>query len=1037
MKIVDLSVRRPITIFMITLIAVFLGVFSYMNLTIDLMPDITYPIITVQTDYEGVSPQDMETSITQPIEEVVGTVEGMEKLSSMSMEGRSVVRVSFKWGQSLEEASNDISAKINRIRDRLPEDASSPIISKFDLNAAAIMWVGVSGRMSRVKLRTIAERELKRRFERINGLAQASIVGGLEREIHVDLRYDDLQKRNISIDDVINALQMENIDQAAGDVYVRGQKKSLRYVLRTSAKFKSMAEIRDIIIKRVGEIPVVLSELADVTDTHKDVKTFVRVNGENALLFRLVKQPDANTVEVARKLRREVEKMQSDPSIHVDIQITRDLSTYIKRSITNVQQAGMFGGIIAILVLIIFLRNLRSTFIIAVSMIVSIISTFIFMKGTGFTLNMMTFGGLALGIGMLVDNSVVVIENIFRHRAENTDPIEASRIGTREVSNAITISTITTAVVFLPLFYVEGTTGIMFRQLAFMVSFSLVSSLIVALTIIPAFSSRFLKNQKESRKNGIMVFLDNKMAKVLESLEISYTQVLNTLLNHKIKSILSFIIFVSLISLLVHFIGFDYMPTTDEGEIRINGDLEVGTSVGVTDKRFRLIEKVIKEDFGDSIDSMFTRIGRGGYRRLQEHSGYMNIILTDLGERKNTSKELAEIIKKRLLEFPEIREFVRFRVRSRSLFLLRMLRGGEDRISLELRGHDLKKGKRLAEKIKAKLIGVKGVEGMEGIKGITDLRISREEGNLEYTVNIDRRQARDLGLSSREIADFLQTANLGKVATQYSDGEYQHDILVRLKQDKIKDLDAIKNLTYFVNGRKIKLKNLIHIKKDRGPSTIERLNQERVIYINGGIAGRDSQAILKDIKKAISSIDMPESYYIRYGGVFEEQEKAYSELLLGIVLAVCLVYMVMAAQFESFKAPLVIMFTVPMAFGGVILIFYLTKTLFDVQAFIGSIMLTGIVVNNSIVLVDFIQQISKRSESSVREAIVEAGSKRLRPILMTSLTTICALIPLAIGIGEGSELQIPMALAVIGGLSFSTLISLFLIPCIYLLFFKK
>ncbi len=1031
MKLVDLSVRRPITIFMITLIAVFLGVFSYMNLTIDLMPDITYPIITIQTDYEGVSPQDMETSITQPIEEVVGAVEGMEKLTSMSMEGRSVVRVSFKWGQSLEEASNDISAKINRIRDRLPEDANSPIISKFDLNAAAIMWVGVSGRMSRVKLRTIAERELKRRFERINGLAQASIVGGLEREIHVDLRYDDLQKRNISIDDVINALQMENIDQAAGDIHVKGQKKSLRYILRTSARFRSVDEIKDIIIKRVGSIPVILSELADVIDTHKDVKTFVRVNGKNALLFRLVKQPDANTVEVARKLRREVEKMQSDPSIHVDIQITRDLSTYIKRSITNVQQAGMFGGIIAIFVLIIFLRNLRSTFIIAVSMFVSIISTFIFMKGTGFTLNMMTFGGLALGIGMLVDNSVVVIENIFRHRAENTDPIEASRVGTREVSNAITISTITTAVVFLPLFYVEGTIGIMFRQLAFMVSFSLVSSLIVALTIIPAFSSRFLKDQGQSSKNSIMAFLDKKMAKVLESLETSYTQVLNTLLNHKIKSVLSFIIFVGLISLLVHFIGFDYMPTTDEGEIRINGDLEVGTPVTVTDKRFRLIEKVIKEEFGDSIDSMFTRIGRGGYRRLQEQSGYMNIILKDLGKRQNTSKELAEIIKKRLLEFPKIREFIRFRVRSRSLFLLRMLRGGEDRISLELRGHDLKKGKMLAEKIKARLIGVNGV------KGITDLRTSREEGNLEYTVNVDRRQARDLGLSSSEIADFLQTANLGKVATRFSDGEYQHDILVRLKQDKIKDLDAIRNLTYFVNGNKIKLKNLIHITKDRGPITIERLNQERVIYINGGIAGRDSQAILKDIKEAVSSIDMPENYYIRYGGVFEEQEKAYSELLLGIILAVCLVYMVMAAQFESFKAPLVIMFTVPMAFGGVILIFYLTKTLFDVQAFIGSIMLTGIVVNNSIVLVDFIQQISKRSGSSVKEAIIEAGSKRLRPILMTSLTTIFALIPLAVGIGEGSELQIPMALAVIGGLSFSTLISLFLIPCIYLLFFKK
>ncbi len=1027
MSIISISVRRPITIFMITLIVSVLGWFSYSKLAVDLMPDISFPILTVITEYEGVSPYEIETLVTKPIEEVAASIESIDSLTSNSYEGRSIVRLRYKWGHNLDVAVNDLRSKLDQLKDILPTDAKQPVILKFDVNAIPILWVGVSGEMSRVKLRAFTEKVLKARFERIEGVAQAEIEGGLEREVHVNVNYNQLQAKNLTLKDVVTAIKNENVDVAIGDMNIKNKK----YILRAQGKFKSVQEINNIVVKRINEISVKIKDIATVEDGIRDVKTFIRVNGVPALTLRMIKQAKSNTVKTAERIHKEIRRLQKDPILKergVYIRTIRDTSIYVKRSISNVQSSALYGAFIAVLVLVIFLRNFRSTFIISLSMVVSVIATFIFIYGAKFTLNMMSFGGLALGIGMLVDNSVVVMENIYRHRIDTLNSIEASLKGTSEVANAIIVSTLTTIVVFLPLFFFEGITGIMFSQLAYMVSFSLICSLFVALTMIPAFSSRFLHIFQQDKRHKLFQTLEKTMVLILDTIEKDFISFLNICLKHNKITISIFASIFALSIFLVRFIGFDFMTDTDEGEIRINGDMSAGINIETTGKKFFEIESILLKDFKNVIDVIYTRVGQSGYRRQQENAGYMDIYLKDLEIRKIGVKQIVKQMQNRLKSIKHIR----LRIRESSFFLFRIMSGGEDRVNLEIMGHDLIKGDLLAKDIMSRL---------RKIKGFTYLRNSRELGSPELTISVDREKARSMGLSVNDIGKYLQTAVLGEVASRYTDGEYEYDIRVRINQDQINSIKNIEGLSYPINEKeKILFKNLIKIKRDIGPIVIERLNQQRVIYIQGGVAGRDTQTMLNEIKRALSDIDFNkkyENFYINYGGIFEEQTKAYSELMTGLILAVCLVYMVMAAQFESFKAPFVIMFTVPLAFTGVILIFYLSGKTFDIQGFIGSIMLTGIVVNNSIILVDFIMQRHQGGGISLIDAIIDAGAKRLRPILMTTLTTICALIPLAIGIGEGSEMQISLAFAVIGGLSYSTLVSLLFIPCLYLLFFRN
>ncbi len=1019
MKIVDLSIRRPIATLMITLMVVSIGIFSYNDLSLDLMPDITFPIISIQTDYEGVSSQEIETLITRPIEEVASTIESADKVTSQSLEGRSIVRLSFKWGVDLDELTNDLRAKIDRIRERLPEDANTPIVFKFDLRDIPIIFLGISGNMSWVKLREYADKELKHRFERLSGVAQVVVRGGLEREIVVELRYNDIQAKNLSINEVVSAIRSENIDIAAGNFSVGRTK----YVVKTKGKFKNIDEISDVVIKTIDGIPIKVRDVAYVKDKYKDISSFVRVNAKNALLLMIVKQPDGNTIDVANRIRQEVNEISSDPNRNIDIAITRDTSKFIKRSISNVQQAALFGGLIAILVLLFFLRSVRSTFIIACSMFISIIATFIFMKGVNFTLNMMSFGGLALGIGMLVDNSIVVIENIFRHKDEAKNSMTASSIGTSEVSMPITVSTITSLVVFLPLFFLEGAVGVMFGQLAYMISFALIASLLVAITIIPSFSAKFLSfNNKANHR--VFIFISNGISLFLDKIASIYNELINKALSRSKLTVSLFAIVFLFSLLLLGFMGFDFMPLSDEGEIRITAELPVGTNLKTTDLKFREIESILLKDYNNVIESIYARIGQSGYRRLQENAGRMILILKALSIRGDSSDRIASRIRKSLSKVSN----VKLRVYPSSFFIFRFLRGGDERISLEILGHNLKAGDKLAKRIMGL---IKGIEGIHG------LRQSREYGSPEYAVYVDRQKAKEAGLSVRLLGDYLQTALLGKVSTRYTDGEYEHDIRIRISEADINNIEAINNLSYPVaGGKKILLRSLINVKEEVGPIVIERLNQQRVIYIRGNIYNRDSQSVLTDIQDAINTIDLPSEFRINYGGIFEEQKTAYEGLYFIIVLAILLVYMVMAAQFESLKIPFIIMFTVPFSFSGVIMVFYLLDMSFDVQGFIGFIMLIGIVVNNSIVLVDFIER-SRKTGISLKSAIIEASNRRLRPILMTSFTTTFALIPLAIGIGEGSELQVPMALSVIAGLSFSTFTSLLLIPCIYYLFFKR
>ncbi len=1020
MNLPTFSVKRPIFTTMVTLILFILGLVSLSRLQIDMLPNIELPTLSIRTDYEGASPEVMERLVTQIIEEIVATVPGVEEITSTSSEGRSTVRVSFVWGTDIDTAAIDVQGKLEDEINELPDDIVRPRIRKFDIASFPVVLLGISSNLDPVELTELIEVQIRYRFARIPGVAQVDVWGGFNREVRIELDPDRIKAVGLPLDRVLEAIRDANLDLPAGKI----EQGRYEVMLRAPAEFVNLDQIRDTVIARRNGASVTLGQIAAVSDTYEKLTRIVRVNGGRGLRVAIRKQANANTVEVAKSVLSEIDAVnQAFPQIKIVPVINQ--GNFIERSIANVARSVLYGGGLAIVVLLFFLRNIRSTLVISLSIPISIVTTFALILFGGFTLNLMTLGGLALGVGMMVDSSIVVLENIFRRRTETGEgPVEASVEGAREVGPAIVASTITTLVIFLPFVFVRGVSGILFKELAYVIIFSLVCSLAVALSLVPMLASRLLtagphRKKKPASRVSRWAAAANT---VFLGLEKTYLELLRWVLGHRLITILAAAGLLGASLLLLPLIGTEFLPPSDEGEVRINGKMEIGTRLELVDRQTRIMEAIVQPAVPEAVASVVS-VGAAGWRPDSGSEGEIRISLVPAVRRERSNVEIAQDLR-RLLRGAVPGMDIRVRA-PQGQFILERILGGDEGLTVEILGYDLATLDALAGGV-ATLIA--------DVTGITDVETSLEAGIPQQEIRVNRDKAADLGLSARDVTRMLQTAVAGATAGEYRTGGNSYRILVQLKDAEKRSLDDILDLTLTTaSGDRVALRNVVSTEASRGPILIDRKDQQRRATVSANFVGRDLGSVASDVQALLDRIPRPIGYELTVAGNVEEQKKAFRELIVSLVLALLLVYMVLACQYESLRDPLVVMFSVPLAAVGVLVTLFLTSTTLNVQSYIGCIMLGGIVVNNAILLVDQAGRLIQEGMPT-RDALTEAGRRRLRPILMTTLTTILGLLPLALGIGEGSDAQAPLARAVVGGLTASTLITLVLIPVVYSVF---
>jgi HAE1 family hydrophobic/amphiphilic exporter-1 len=1014
MNLPEKSIRRPVTVLMVTLIAILLGAISFARLPIDLMPEIVYPTISVRAEYPGVAPEEMETLVARPLEEALSSAPGVEEISSTSSEGSTNVRVAFEHGVNLDEAANELRSRLDRRRGSLPEDMLPPVMYKFDVSQYPIMFLTVAARnMDSKELRHFVEKQLQYRLERVPGVAQFAVRGGLRREIHVDLDLARLRALDISVADVVNVVDRENLNRPVGPV----QEGKFDVLLRTQGEYRNLDDIRNLVVATRNRVPVFMRDVATVEDSHEEIRQLVSVNGSPAVRLFVYKQSGANTVDVSDAVWKEVETIHREfPDIRITS--TGDSATFIRAAIGNVKDSAVIGSVLAVFILLIFLRSISSTVIIGVAIPIAVISTFTLMYFYGFTLNTISFGGLALGVGMLVDNAIVVLENIFRHREQGKRPLAAALAGSKEVAGAITASTLTTIAVFLPIVFVSGVSAVTFKQLAYVVSFSLFCSLAVALTIIPVLASRYLRRGSGTPANRIIRKL--KAGAWQDRMAERYGSLLGLALRHRKITLAGSATAFAASLFLAPLIGVELSPQADEGEVRVDVELESGVRVHSTDEVMQRLARIVRERVPEAENIMVESGSGGGWRAGGEHMGELRIQLKPRSERRRSAREISTDIRPLMNVEPGM--FVRTRVNS-GMFGRMMGSSGGDRVAVEIRGHDLQALEKVA-------VNVRDV--MSSIPGVPEAQVNRQPGTPEMLLTVDRLKASTLGLNVSDIAEAMETAIGGRRASMFRHRGDEYNIVVRLKeQDRlnVSQVAAVPLVT--VAGQTIPAESVIRTRRQEGPVSIERQDQERIITVSGTLGDRDLGAVMRDLEERLKSVPRPEGVTFQFGGEYEEQQKSFRELTLAAILALVLVYMVMAAQFESLRDPFIILFSIPLAAIGVIWMLVLTNTTFNMQGFLGVIMLVGIVVNNAIILIDYMNQLRREHGYNVQDAVITAGTRRLRPVLMTTATTVLGLVPMALGIGEGSELQAPMARVVIGGLLSSTVITLVLIPVIY------
>lgn len=999
------SVKRPVTIAMMILIVIVLGFVSFSKLQIDLLPQMELPYVMVQTSYQGAGPEEIENMVTRPLEQTVATVENIEAVMSYSSEGSSLVLMQFAFGTDMDDAMLSLRENIDVVEGFLPEGTTSPIVAKLDPNAMPIIQLAVSGKGDIITTQSIAEDIISPRIERIEGTASADVSGGVEREIEIMLKEEALRGYNLSSSYITQMLQAANINLPGGTV----KKGNNELTVRTVGEFKTIEEIRNLSIPLMAGGMVRLRDIAEVNFANKDRTAITKLDGKEVVQVSVMKQSDGNTVNVAKDVDKEIEKIKQEyPDLNIATIFNQ--ADYINMAIDNLKNTAIQGGFLAIVILLIFLRSFKTTLVIALSIPISIITTFVILYFADITLNMMTIGGLALGIGMLVDNSIVVLENIYRNRSLGMDRIVAAVDGTNEVAMAVTASTLTTVAVFIPIVYTGGLAATIFKDFALSIVIALMSSLLVALTLVPMLSSKLVsvKNleseEVQEKKHGPLV--------------VFYKKVLAWSLRHRFLTIATSIALFIISIVMVASVGAEFFPATDEGMINVTINLPAGSELNQVDNVLKDVQSSIQEI--PEVVSIFTSAGSGGIMSIGGGSstGSMSVILSDLDERDRGVKEVADEIRTIAKDVPG----AEISVTESSMMMLSM---GGAAISISVKGDDLDTLNTIGDDFK---------NIIEKVEGTREVSTSYEDGIPQVQIVADRGIASQYGLTTAQIGSAVKNSLAGANVTKFKVDGNELDVV--LKGDNIygQSMSLLEMLPIPTpSGSNIPLSEIADIKVVKGPITITRENQTRVLTVSGSVVGRDIQSVSTEIQQLLKEYEMPRGYSYTFGGETEQIQETFTDLAMVMVVAIILVYMIIAAQFESLIQPLSIMFSVPLALSGGFIGLYITQLPLNVIGIIGMIILVGIVVNNAIVLVDYIN--NRRNKGEDRSvAIMKAGPIRIRPIMMTALTTILGLVPMSMGIGEGAELSQSMAVVVIGGLSLSTVLTLVVVPVMYTIF---
>jgi len=1011
------AIKRGVTFLMIYLIVIGFGVFSLSQLKVDLFPDITFPIIGVTASYQGVGPIDMENLVTRPLEEAVSTVENIETINSRSMSGNSILILEFDWGTDMDQAEIDVRKNIDLVREMLPEEVTEPLTFAFDPSMQPItMFALNSEELGSAELRQISKERLEPRLERIPGVGSVETQGGLQRQINVMVNSRELAAKGVGVNQILNTIRRENLQIPGGQIDEGMQE----FSVRSSGEFQTVNDIRKVVVGRQNGTTIRLEEVAEVTDGFAEQRQYVRNNAKESIVMVVMKQSDANTVNTTEAVLATIPELESLAGYDVKIEKIYDLASFINESISNLTSTALQAFLLAGIVLLFFLRNVRSAIIVAVSIPVSVIATFFVMDQAGVTLNVISMAGLALAIGMLVDNSIVVLENIFRFREQGMELREAADEGTSEVSMAIIASTLTTVSVFIPILFVPGIAGVLFNDMAITIVFSLVASLVVALTLIPLMASRILKLRDITRRTGLLNRITGWTSNALRQLDQWYHKSLRYALHHR-KSTIIIAIGLFVFSLaLFPIIGGEFLPNTDEGMISFNIERASGTNLEETRKTFMQIEQIVNAKAPET-KNMYVEFGTGtGFTALfgtaASNEGQLMLDLVDQSQRDRSQFQIEDTLRAAFQQIPGI---------DVSAQQNQGFGSGRD-IEIIIKGFDLNQGRELANRVK---------ERLETIDGLVNINTAFDEGRPEYRVRFNRSRLSSFGLTTSDVSNAVSTYVGGTVASRFREEGEEYDIVVRLQEPFRNSRHDLSNLFIMTPaGFQIPLEQVATIVRDETPMTVEREDQERVHAVSCDVSGRDLQSALTEVESMMNSMTFPQGFRWEIGGQAEDFQESFFYLGLAIIAAIFLVYMVMASQFESFVDPFIIIFTIPLAFIGVILGLVVTGTVMSVTALIGGMLLVGIVVNNGIVMVDYINQLREKHGYKLMEAVIEGGRVRMRPVLMTAVTTILAMVPLSLGIGASAETWAPMARAVIGGLTVATFLTLLLIPVLYYVF---
>lgn len=1015
------AVGKPVTVMMIFLAVLMIGAVCLTQLPVDLLPEMDVPAISVVTVYEGAAPEDVETKVTEPLERFLSTVPELKHITSKSKEGMSVITLSFEWGTDVDTRANEVRDSVGMAKMRLPDEVDEPRVLKFDINRFPILVYGATATESYPRLEDILDEAICDPLKRLPGVGAADTIVPLHRQINVDVDREGLAAYGLTPLDVAFAIARENKDTPAGNI-----KMGLTdYLVRVPGEFNDVGPMKQIVLAARNGSAVRLADVGTVEDGFEEVSRHITVNGRPGAIVLVQKQSEANTVQVAKAVRKRLESLVKRLPPDVKLVNLMDSSEDIEQSIEDLSQTLLRGGLLAMLVVLVFLRRLRATLIIALTVPFSLIAAVVVVYFLDYTINIMTLFAMVIAVGMIVDNAIVILENITRHREEGERPGEGAVFGASEVALAITASTLTTVCIFFPILFVQGITKIIFTEFAVVVCVVLFASLGSAILLTPMLSAKLLAGERFGAGQG---WLFRTSERAFEALADGYARLLGWALRHRIAVVVvAFALFGASLLLVPH-LGSEFMPEEDKAIVRGTVKLPVGTRVEETARVMQALDRIVTEEVpaAERI-AVFTRCGtsKEGFSSVTgeegSHIGTFGVKLVRRVRRSRDVKAIAAGLRKRLDAERGMLRIDKYRLELGDM-MSGMILGGEQPLTVNILGDDLDVTDAIAARIKALA---------ERTPGTVDLAVSRVKGKPELWVNVDRAKASDLGLNVSQIGDVVRASFYGKEASKYRIRGDEYDIFVRLRQsDRAETGDVGATPVRTASGRLIRTENVSDVSVEYGPLEIDRKDQGRIVNVTGNVHRRSLGEVVADLESAIAKLDIPAGVEIKMAGQTEEQRESFYWLTLALGVGIVLVYMVMAAQFESLLHPFVVMFAIPFAFTGTFVAIFLGGHHVSIVVFLGLLMLIGVVVNNAIVLVDYTNILRARG-LPMTEAVRQAGRTRLRPVLMTALTTIVALIPMAFGRGQGAEVWNPLGLTVLGGLLTSTVVTLVLVPTIY------